>query len=93
MLTGAGEDAMEVEAVGDTADRRGDAAEAGARMDSDDVGEEGGVPWVTVQWAALNCKSDSCASQTCVTVPPRTVIESTPMRVDSTLASESVVGS
>ena len=53
--TGAGDDAMEVEAEGDTADRRGDDAEAGARMGSDDVGEEGGVPWVTVPWAALNC--------------------------------------
>ena len=50
--TGAGDDAMEVEAVGDTAHRRGDDAEAGARMDCDDDGEEGGVPWVTVPWAA-----------------------------------------
>ena len=34
---------------GDTADRRGDDAEAGARMDCDDVGGEGGVQWVTVR--------------------------------------------
>ena len=38
---GAGDDAMEVEAVGDTADQHGDDAEAGARMDCDDDGEEG----------------------------------------------------
>jgi len=47
-LTGASADAMEVEAVGDIADQRGDDAEAGARMDCDDVGDEGGVPWDSV---------------------------------------------
>ena len=47
-LTGAGADDMAVEAVGDTAVRRGDDAEAGARMDCDDVGAEGGAPRVTV---------------------------------------------
>ena len=47
MSTGAGDDTMEVEAVGDTADRRGDDAEAGARMDYNNVSDEGGVPWVT----------------------------------------------
>ena len=51
--TGAGDDAMEVEAVGDTADRRGDDAEAGVRMDCDDDIEEGGVPWVTVPKAPV----------------------------------------
>ena len=55
MSTDAGDNAMGVEAGGDTADQRGDDAEAGARMGSDDVGVEGGVPWVTVPWAALNC--------------------------------------
>jgi len=89
--TGAGDDAMEVEAVGDTAEGHGDDAEAGARMDCDDDGEEGGVPWATVPWAALNYNSDSSPSQTGVTVPPRAVIELTLMRVDSTSASESVV--
>jgi len=54
--TSAGDDAMEVEEVGDTADRRGDDAEAGARMDCDDDGEEGGVPWVTVPCAANSGK-------------------------------------
>jgi len=52
--TGAGDDGMEVEEGGDTADRRGDDAEAGVRMGSDDVSVEGGVQWVTVPWAALN---------------------------------------
>jgi len=47
-LTGARDDGMEVEVVGDTADRRGDDAEAGARMDCDNGGDESGVPWVTV---------------------------------------------
>ena len=50
---GAGDDAMEVEAVGDTADRRGDDAEAGVRMDCDDVGDEGGAPRVTVPEARM----------------------------------------
>ena len=62
-------------------------------MDYNDDGEEGGVPWATVPWAALNCNSDSGPSQTCVTMPSQAVIESTLMRVDSTSASESVVGS
>ena len=55
--TGAGDDTMEAEAVGDTVDRRGDDADAGAHMDCDDDGEESGVPWVTVPWAALNCNA------------------------------------
>ena len=42
--------------MGDTAVQRGDVAEAGARMDCDDVGDEGGVPWATVPWAALKGK-------------------------------------
>ena len=41
--TGAGDDAM-----GDTIDRQGDDADAGAHMDCDDDGEGGGEPWVTV---------------------------------------------
>jgi len=51
--TGAGDDTMEVEALGDTADRHGDDADAGAHMDCDDDGEEGGVPWVTVPQALV----------------------------------------
>ena len=39
--------------MGDTADRRGDDAEAGARMDCDDVSDEGGRPWVTVPQATV----------------------------------------
>ena len=60
--TGAGDDAMEVEAVGDTADRRGDDAEAGARMDSNNVGEEGGVPWVTVRCEPLQSHGNIVAA-------------------------------
>ena len=47
-LTGAGADDMEVEKVGDTAVQRGNDAEVGARMDCDEDGDEGSVPWVTV---------------------------------------------
>ena len=50
-LTGAGADDMEVKKVGDTAVPRGNDAEAGARMDCDDEGTEGGVPWVTMPQA------------------------------------------
>merc|ERR1711865_658754 len=46
-LTGAGE-VVEIEAVGDTADRCGDDAEAGAHMDCDDVGDEGAAPRASV---------------------------------------------
>ena len=46
--TSAGDDTMEMEALGGTADQHGDDADAGAHMDGDDD-EESGVLWVTVR--------------------------------------------
>ena len=71
-LTGAGADDMEVETVGDTAVPRGNDAEAGARMDCDDVGDEGGAPWVTAQWAALNTDVAMVPCAVAVTPPAQT---------------------
>ena len=53
MSTGAGDNAMGVEAGGDTAHRHGNDTKAGAHMGCDDVGEEGGAPWVTVPGARM----------------------------------------
>ena len=66
-LTGACADAMEVEAVGDTADQRGDDPEAGAGMNYDDVGDEGGALWVKVLWAALTIDVDMLPCEATVT--------------------------
>ena len=53
MSTGADDNAMGVEAGGDTAHQHGNDTEASAHMGCDDVGEEGGAPWVTVRGELL----------------------------------------
>lgn len=57
------DDAMDVEDADDSdnAERRWDAAAAGARMDSNS--DEGGTPWVTILWVSRDVFDDRLSAQ------------------------------